>query len=225
MNALHQNQPAALDLAQQYMAPGPLGKFGNLQFTAEHGATPRVSRPGMLSRLGAWCTDLRFRCCASEDARIRHNYRREVFETSRCVGDLLGSLTAYWADEAGQRDAARQLAELASMSHGDLGNLWGGRSSLFLYMNALRPADIQALGVGPLSISAAREAILNEFEPGELREQADSVLKEVEMDLIRRIDQDAVRAARDYMGGGRRSPAPTPPRWCMTSGRVPGGTL
>ena len=204
-------QPVILD-PTPYIAPGPLGTVGNLQFSVQDGGTARVSGPGMLSRIGSWCTDLSFLCCVSDEAHYQHDYEKEVFESSRCVGDLLGSLSAHWADEAGQRDIAKQLKKLIKLSPGDLESLRGWRESLRAYMYRLTGSDIQALRAGPLSVPAAREAILNQFKTRALRGQAHLVLEQVEeafaprrrqLDLLEalgKIDRMGVFARVDRVG-------------------------
>ncbi len=193
---VEQDQPA-----QPLIARGALGTVGNLQFSVQDEGTAPEPRPGRLSRIGSWCTDLSFLCCVSDEAHYQHDDEREVFENSRRVGDLLGSLTAHAHDPAGLTWIAQQLAELCRLSQGDLAILPGGRESLSDYMDKLTARDIQALREGLLRAPQGREAIRNQIthsdvrRQADLRRQADSVLTQVEGALRQREARDVVTEA------------------------------
>ena len=188
MYARHQNPPVALNLAL-YIVPGALGTVGNLQYSAQDGGTARASNPSMRSRLGSWCTDLKFFCCASEETRAQYDDEQEVFENSRCVGDLLGSLTVHAHDAAGLSDVLTQLKKLGSLSQGDLATLPGGDYSLPHYMGRLTDNDVRALRTGPLGVPGVRIAILNQIELEESRVQAHHVLEQVRVAFVPRREQ------------------------------------
>ena len=192
MDVLRQNQPVVLDPAPPYIAPGALGTVGNLQYRAQDGGTARASSPSMRERIRSWCTDLSFLCCVSDEAHYQHDDEKEVFENSRCVGNLLGSLTAHVDNEEGLRDVAKRLTKLGEASKGDLGRLQGGRESLSAYMDRLTDSDIRALRAGPLDALWAREVILNQIERGKLRAQAYLVLRRVREAFEQREARDAL---------------------------------
>ncbi len=193
MNALHQNQLVALNQALD-IAPGALGTVGNLRFSFQDGGTPRANRPRGCSWIRSLLTELKFFCCESEARRAVHADEMEVFKNSRRIGDLLGSLTAHWADEAGQRDVVKQLKKLSKRSQGNLANLEGGAYSLSAYMDELTARDIRALREGPLGFRETREAILDQISPGRLHAQAYLVLTQVERALEQREARDARNA-------------------------------
>lgn len=179
------------------LAPGPLGTVGNLQFNVQNGGTARASGLGACSCIGAFLSDLIFHLgCPSERARAQREHKREVFENSRCIGDLLGKLTAHANDAAGLSRLARHLVTLSELSQGDLANLPGGCESLSAYVDELTVRDTLALREGALGVP---QAVLAQISSGELRVQAAGVLTQVE----RALDQ---RAARDVVHQ---------PLWCF----------
>lgn len=186
--------PLVLERAD--VASCPLGKVGNLQFTAKQGGTARASAVGLtFSRarraLANAVIGLAYKFnLVSKEMHARYGQLLEARNNSRLVGNVLGALTAPAGDPEGRAGLAKRLMELAKLSQGRLNDLKGGRESLGWYVEELKDADLKALRDGVLSSQDACQAALDQISSDRLRKQAFQVLSQI-FDAI--IDEVEVR--------------------------------
>lgn len=196
-------------LERNKMGPSPLGAVGNLRFSAEQGGTPHASWCGRVWTTAAHAagTLALALTCPPDQAWVQHMSVVRAYVNSRCLGDLLGSLTVRPDDSKGHSMIVDALTKLSSRSNNDPTKLVGWRHTLSTYIGELKDADIKALRSGVLGSQSARQRVLNQISRHEndpSRQLASQVLGRIEKELHRRLTRgSAGEDARPGRQGAR----------------------
>ncbi|MGE8548322.1 MAG: hypothetical protein ACN6OC_12865 [Alcaligenes sp.] len=180
MNVQAPAQADARIAQMQELAPGPLGTVGNRRFTPQQGGTVPASRASVFPFDNCSVEDLEFDLGnASGDARAQLVHCIEARVLSRCVGNLLGNLTAPANDEPALTRIAKELEQISGLSQGNLFDSASGEQVLFAYLKAMTYPDLIALCDGVFNHPQAYEAVLDRISPAELRPLAAEMLDQV----------------------------------------------
>ena len=180
MNVQAPVQADARIAQMQGLAPGPLGTVGNRRFTPQQGGTVPASRASVFPFDNCSIEDLEFDLGnASGDARAQLVHCIEARVLSRCVGNLLGNLTAPANDEPALTRIAKELEQISGLSQGNLFDSASGEQVLFAYLKAMTYPDLIALCDGVFNHPHAYDAVLDRISPAELRPLAAEMLDQV----------------------------------------------
>ena len=163
----------------QELAPGPLGTVGNLRFTPQQNGTAPASRTSAFP-FDSSIEDLAFNLGrAPRDARTLLVHCIEGRELSRCIGNLLGHLTAPATDALALTRIAKELEQISELFLGNLFDLAEGDQALCAYLKAMTYPDLIALCDGIFNHPQAYEAVLEQIPSARLRVQAVKMLDQV----------------------------------------------
>ncbi|WP_454006126.1 hypothetical protein [Alcaligenes sp. Marseille-Q7550] len=180
MNVQAPAQADARIAQMQELAPGPRGTVGTRRFTPQQGGTVPASRASVFPFDNCSVEDLEFDLGnASGDARAQLVHCIEARVLSRCVGNLLGNLTAPANDEPALTRIAKELEQISGLSQGNLFDSASGEQVLFAYLKAMTYPDLIALCDGVFNHPQAYEAVLDRISPAELRPLAAEMLDQV----------------------------------------------
>ncbi len=189
---------APLVPARDELGAGPLGGYGNLQYTVEQGGTPACSMAGRYWTLAGYVAGLaalRF-TCPPEQVWLPRVAAARTYNFSCAMGDLLGILTYQQDDPMGRALIVGTLENMSASVENDQSRMIGWRHSLSTYMRELTDADIRALRAGILGSPSAKAAVLNQISRNRndpSRRLASLVLSQIEVELQRRVARDSAR--------------------------------
>lgn len=187
MNIQSLAQTGTQGVQQQNQVLGAVGATGSLLFNTEQGATPRGSRPSLLSRIGNMLTSLNLSADrVSAQARAQRGTLDQTHDSGRHISSLLTDLAAAPNDVQAQYKAAQNLALLSKESQGDLKNLQGGLNTLDTCVHELAREKLLALRQGALLNDNVRKAVLSQV-PLDLCDEAVGVLEQMAKVVNKRL--------------------------------------
>ncbi|WP_394065666.1 hypothetical protein [Alcaligenes sp. WGS1538] len=200
-------RPNIMNLQSRYLFPCPLGDWGNLRFTATQGGTPRASRPAaVLAYICGFLSELKFHLSfpTAYERGVRE-YAKKVRKHSRCIGNVLGSLTAPACDAKAQARVVRELRQLNELSLGQSSMLTRWPLFLEVHLDAMNYQDLAALRDGVLGNAESRKALSDALlrESGNVRRCADNVLHLIGKAADRKL---ACKVAREPLSRISRMP-------------------
>lgn len=161
MKTLPSTYTGIKSLQPQDSVPAGLGRIGNRMFSVQEGGSARASRPGVFAKLRAVWADLRFYFSKAPDAaRALRNQHFKAQENQRCLGDLLGYLSAPANKFKASSKSAQALVQLAKRSEGDITRLTGRHSQ----MAKLSDTDLIALRNGALNSPEVLKGVLGRID-------------------------------------------------------------
>lgn len=188
-------------LARKHLGSCALGTVGNLAYTAKQGGTVRASRAGVawseIRRTLAyqWANLKSYFISEPPEARAQRKGWNEVRACSRCIGNVLGSLTAKVdkrtrvlardCDKSGIIEALKQLIDLPK---GALDKPAMKKHCLDIYLRELSDEDLAALHEGVLGNPRARADLLHQV-PSALHDLADEELDQIAKAVSRRFNR------------------------------------
>lgn len=188
-------------LVRKHLGASPMGTVGNLTYTAKQGGTTRASRAGVawseIRRTLAhrWANLKSYFISEPPAARAQRKAWSEVRACSRCIGNLLGSLTAEVSKKtrvlARNHDKPRIVAalkQLLGLPKGALDQPAVRKHCLDLYLRELSDEDLTALNEGVLGNPRLRKDVLHDV-PSALHDLAVEKLDQIAEAVSQRVNQ------------------------------------